>query len=624
MFETTRGGLSLPFCAAMTALLSATASAQTVTVNTLDDISDFGGAKRITDLPGPDGLISMREAMDAVNNTPGPQTVAFAIDPSQFWLIQGVGLLRQEGGPFLLTDDETTVDFSTQADAYGDTNPVGHEIGIYGLQPNGWGSPAMLIMGGSHCTIRGLGQVYQRGSSVSIWAGDYNQIVGCITGTIEIDGSFGGPATRFNTIGGTSLEDRNDLYTVEIFCWSDDNVVIGNRIRHVRVEGSQYCVEPSRNRIGGPTVAERNVISGYGYYGEEGFPVGSQVQVTWARDTIVEGNYIGTTADGMARQPQIGPGGVTIVDSVDTTIRNNLIAGLRVNGGNHYSGQVFGDAIAVGAINRNNAGVRIEGNLIGLAADGVTPIPTRRGITVAAGTARQHIADTFISDNTIAAVETYGVLVHSLESAVTISQNSIFGCGALGIELSQNSGADGPTPNDPLDADTAGANRLQNYPVIAAATAATTTRIAGSLGSAASKTYIVEFFASTVCDPSGFGEGEEFLDAITVTTDASGVAVFDELIAATVAPGHFITATATDTTTGDTSEFSMCVAATAAPQLPGDVNADGHVDLTDLATLLTAFGACSGSAAYSGDCDLDASGCVELGDLAVLLTNFGT
>ena len=98
---------------------------------------------------------------------------------------------------------------------------------------------------------------------------------------------------------------------------------------------------------------------------------------------MVEGNYIGTTADGMARySQQIGPGGVEVRDARDTTIRGNLIAGLRTVGINHYAGQVFGVAVTVNADNANIQDTVIEGNTIGLAADGVTPIVTRSGIVV--------------------------------------------------------------------------------------------------------------------------------------------------------------------------------------------------------------------------------------------------
>lgn len=57
--------------------------------------------------------------------------------------------------------------------------------------------------------------------------------------------------------------------------------------------------------------------------------------------------------------------------------------------------------------------------------------------------------------------------------------------------------------------------------------------------------------------------------------------------------------------------------------LTADFDCDCEVDLSDLASLLIAFGACEGQPAYSALLDLDASGCVDLGDLARLLIVFG-
>ncbi len=57
--------------------------------------------------------------------------------------------------------------------------------------------------------------------------------------------------------------------------------------------------------------------------------------------------------------------------------------------------------------------------------------------------------------------------------------------------------------------------------------------------------------------------------------------------------------------------------------LIGDLNCDGMVDLSDLAALLAAYGACAGDPDYRGVADLDGNGCVELSDLAALLANYG-
>lgn len=57
--------------------------------------------------------------------------------------------------------------------------------------------------------------------------------------------------------------------------------------------------------------------------------------------------------------------------------------------------------------------------------------------------------------------------------------------------------------------------------------------------------------------------------------------------------------------------------------LLSDINGDCRVDLTDLAIMLGAFGACSGEPAYSPLADLDNNGCIELTDLSTLLAEFG-
>lgn len=56
--------------------------------------------------------------------------------------------------------------------------------------------------------------------------------------------------------------------------------------------------------------------------------------------------------------------------------------------------------------------------------------------------------------------------------------------------------------------------------------------------------------------------------------------------------------------------------------LPGDVDADNDVDLTDLAIVSAAFDECVGSTNYNDIADIDQSGCVDLSDLAILFTNF--
>jgi len=141
-----------------------------------------------------------------------------------------------------------------------------------------------------------------------------------------------------------------------------------------------------------------------------------------------------------------------------------------------------------------------------------------------------------------------------------IQANAIFGNGNLGIDLDPN----GVSPNDAGDGD-AGANSLQNYPVLAsAATNGASVRVQGTLNSTPSTTYRIELFANAAGDPSGHGEGESYLGALDVTSDPSGDASFSWIQSASVPVGSFVTATATNLTSGDTSEFAQHVTAAAA------------------------------------------------------------
>ena len=128
-----------------------------------------------------------------------------------------------------------------------------------------------------------------------------------------------------------------------------------------------------------------------------------------------------------------------------------------------------------------------------------------------------------------------------------IQENSIFGNGGVAIDLASN----GVTPNDPFDED-GGPNGLQNFPVLAATTPQPDgdRTVTATLNSTANATFRIEFFAS-----SASGEGAVSLGFALVTTDAFGHGTITFTFAP-VTGMPFLTATATNEATGDTSEFS--------------------------------------------------------------------
>jgi hypothetical protein len=94
------------------------------------------------------------------------------------------------------------------------------------------------------------------------------------------------------------------------------------------------------------------------------------------------------------------------------------------------------------------------------------------------------------------------------------------------------------------------------------------TRVNGTLNSAPNTTYRIEFFQSDVVDGNGVGEGKVFLGFQDVTTDGSGNVSFSVVVPTALAINQFVTATATNSSLNNTSEFSVA----AKVLLPGTVS----------------------------------------------------
>ena len=109
----------------------------------------------------------------------------------------------------------------------------------------------------------------------------------------------------------------------------------------------------------------------------------------------------------------------------------------------------------------------------------------------------------------------------------------------------------------PYDED-AGANGLQNFPVLTSAViSGRCDDRDGILRTTATTDVVIDLYYSTVCDPSGHGEGQTWFGSISrLTTDAVGDLPFSASIAPALPAGVLVTATAT--TAEGTSEFSGC------------------------------------------------------------------
>ena len=593
-------------------LAAGAASGQTITVNwSQDDWVDFGGQQQVSDLPGPDGHLTFSEAVFAANNTPGPQTIAFAVPRADWWTLFGndVCYFRHELMNYVSGDD-TTIDFTTQTAFTGDTNPNGNEVAFYyagatSSIPNIW-------LAGNRITLKGVDRLLGNNAGQGLWiSGNDCRVLGCTTTGLTIRGDYGGGAR--NIIGGTGPGEGNVFSgATNIRSGANENIVIGNIFRYgMRIVGDRLYGTCNDNRIGGPTLAERNVFSGHGFGGEEGMPLGSEIEVYTSMNTRIEGNWVGTSDDGLAGGARVGVIGIGVgIGALDTLVTGNTVGGIVRVGSGHNQGLRFGVGIQVSATANRT---RIVGNRVGVGVDGVSLIPNVYGISVQwdiNGTP----TNTTVEDNTVASSEQSGVRV--LNTALArISRNAIFDNGGLGIDL----GTAGVALNDVRDGDS-GANSLQNYPVlIAANVAGGMLRVTGTLDSTPARVFVVEFFASPSCDPSGFGEGARFLGSTQVQTDASGLAAIDASLAEDLLAGTVVTATATETVTGNTSEFSACRVVEAAA-CSADFNGDGFVDFFDYDAFVGCFE--SGACPPGASADFNADGFVDFFDYDAFVIAF--
>ena len=314
----------------------------------------------------------------------------------------------------------------------------------------------------------------------------------------------------------------------------------------------------NNNTIGGTASAARNIISGNTESGVLIYDSSSQ----GTSSNVVQGNYIGADASGMADMGN-GAFGVNVAFASQNTIggsssgAGNIIVG---NGGNSNIG-FAGVGIRVDGGNQTV----IKGNRIGTDANGDPLANDRAGVRIdrASNLTIGGIASG--ADNTIANNGGAGIVINSSTStslANSIRGNAIYSNSDIGIDMD----GDGPTKNDAGDSDS-GTNRLQNFPEIqsvsydANANEVTVTYQVPSdpslSGSGASVYDLsVDFYGS---DASGNANAYLGSDTYTATDYNNGpTKQITFTPQSSFESGDYVVATSTDAN-GNTSEFSATV-----------------------------------------------------------------
>jgi hypothetical protein len=308
----------------------------------------------------------------------------------------------------------------------------------------------------------------------------------------------------------------------------------GNALEGVLIDAA------ANNPSGGADSGAGNVISA----NNDGVVIRGPASV----GNVVAGNMIGTMVDGVT---VLG----NAVDGVEVdNAPSNTVGGTASGSGNVISGNNWG-LVLTGASTTGNL---VEGNSIGTDTSGTVSVRNAiDGVLVNLNASNNTIGGTATgAGNTIAFNVGNGINLLS-GTGNTILSNKITGNNLLGIDL----GGDGVTPNHPSGG--TGPNDLQSFPVITAVSASgTSTSIQGTLQSLANTTYTIQFFSNTTTTRTGYGQGAQPLGSVNVTTDGSGNAAIATTVGADLAKGILVTATATNLSSGDTSEFSQAVSST--------------------------------------------------------------
>jgi hypothetical protein len=507
-------GLLLVATMVLTSMIAAASPARASTTFVVNGTGDAPDASTTasacdTDTSTTGKQCTLRAAIEQANATAGADAINFDIPGT------GVKTISPASDLPNITD-QVSIDGYTQTGATPNTRAVGNDAALK-VQLNGTNADAVGIEidgnGASNSLIRGL--VINRFGSSSIDVFSSSIAPSSPSTGVRIQGNFLG------TDPTGTLDRGNGGAGVSVF--SND------------ISGTV---------IGGTTPADRNLVSG----NHTGVDMGDQsADLVLSQSIRVQGNYLGTDRNG-TKDLGNDLDGIFLEGASGATIGGKTAASRNVVSGNGAEGvELF-----------HVSGTKVLGNRIGTSASGTGALGNDLGGVFVGGGDRSssnEIGDgTAAGSNTIAFNDRDGAEIAS-GTGNKICHNSVFSNAGLGIDLrgpGEDFSTSVPTKNDAGDTDD-GPNNLQNKTVLTSAkTVSGKTTIAGKLESTAGQTFTVEFYAN----PDDTNEGKTFLGEKTITTTVDGIRSFTFSPATAVKAGQAITATATNDSTHDTSEFS--------------------------------------------------------------------
>jgi hypothetical protein len=253
---------------------------------------------------------------------------------------------------------------------------------------------------------------------------------------------------------------------------------------------------------------------------------------------VISGNWFGFHADGTPATTSTPGAGVTLVGS---RIDGNRVGGPEPADRNLFTHrnvapccEIFATAITANGVEDS----LFEGNFINVGIDG-NPIVTNGvgggfDLTSSLSQGTQSTRDNLVRRNVL--LNIFATPITANGTGNTFSENVL-------TSLS---------PNLPMINGSAG-NNGQAVPVFGTVTYGAAVVASGTLQSVPNEDFVIELFANAQAGSGGFGAAERFVGAVTVTSNASGLATWSVNLPA---DARNMTATATRLSTGDTSNLS--------------------------------------------------------------------
>ena len=303
------------------ACVNAVALGYTLTVDGTTDVidGDTSGPAALAANPGPDGVISLLEAVDAFNN--GPQAtnrIYFNIPPSDsgYDPTEGIWVIRPQWpiAPIFAT---MTVDGATQTASQGDSNTDGPEIFLDGSL---LASPAVgLTLQSMQTTIKGLGFRNFAGGPGASAIMCPRAVDSTITDSEFRDNAAGirfrGFTSGNNTVSGNSFYGNGTALMLMDGTW--ENTITDNLIDGCTGDGIVIGGDSQGNTIGPGNIIREN--GGAGIYVSDEDSGGN---------TITENSIYGNAYDGIFEE-----GTVIAVPIIIGVFSGNMVIGIAGPGG---------------------------------------------------------------------------------------------------------------------------------------------------------------------------------------------------------------------------------------------------------------------------------------------------